>query len=217
MAGVWSVRDALSFSVQPLASSPGRLTAEQVRNLVGAAPSGVLEEVMQAVAQGSSETVLRLVDRLISEGHSPTHFARQMVRFLRNTVVARIAGADSSLLQISSDERKRVARIAALFEEEDLTRHLQIILRPHGELGYRPDQRFHCDAGLLQVAHAQRLLPLEHRPSEPAGAAPTARPAVGPHPVPSLTPAAGPRRSRPATAARPLYLVLGLSPVGPGG
>jgi len=116
---------------------------------------------MQAVAQSSSETVLRLVDRLISEGHSPTHFARQMVRFLRNTVVAKIAGGDSSLLQISGDERARVARVAALFSEEDLARHLQIMLRTHGELGYRQEQRFHLELGLLKMSHAQRLLPIE--------------------------------------------------------
>src|SRR5678815_1882657 len=170
-AGDGSMRDALSILDQAIASSTGRLTAEQVRNLVGAAPSGVLEEVMQAVAQGSSETVLRLVDRLISEGHSPTHFARQMVRFLRNTVVARIAGADSSLLQISSDERQRVARIAELFEEEDLARHLQIMLRTHSELGYRQEQRFHLELGLLKMAHAQRLLPIEQLLSETAGTA----------------------------------------------
>ena len=170
-AGDGSMRDALSILDQAIASSAGRLTADQVRNLVGAAPSGVLEEVMQAVAQGSSETVLRLVDRLISEGHSPTHFARQMVRFLRNAVVARVAGADSSLLQISSDERQRVARIAALFEEEDLARHLQIMLRTHAELGYRQEQRFHLELGLLKMAHAARLLPLEQLLSESAGAA----------------------------------------------
>jgi len=170
-AGDGSMRDALSILDQAIASSTGRLTADQVRNLVGAAPSGVLEEVMQAVAQGSSETVLRLVDRLISEGHSPTHFARQMVRFLRNTVVARIAGADSSLLQISSDERQRVARIAELFEEEDLARHLQIMLRTHSELGYRQEQRFHLELGLLKMAHAQRLLPIEQLLSETAGTA----------------------------------------------
>jgi len=170
-AGDGSMRDALSILDQAIASSTGRLTADQVRNLVGAAPSGVLEEVMQAVAQGSSETVLRLVDRLISEGHSPTHFARQMVRFLRNTVVARIAGEKSSLLQISSDERQRVARIAALFEEEDLARHLQIMLRTHSELGYRQEQRFHLELGLLKMAHAQRLLPIEQLLSETAGTA----------------------------------------------
>jgi DNA polymerase-3 subunit gamma/tau len=182
-AGDGSMRDALSILDQAIASATGRLTAEQVRDLVGAAPSGVLEEVMQAVAQGASETVLRLVDKLISEGHSPTHFARQMVRFLRNTVVARVAGADSSLLQISSDERRRVARIAELFEEEDLARHLQIMLRTHAELGYRQEQRFHLELGLLKMAHAQRLLPIEQLLSDAAGVTaprPLGKPSVVP-------------------------------------
>jgi DNA polymerase III subunit gamma/tau len=169
-AGDGSMRDALSILDQAIASSTERLTAEQVRTLVGAAPSGVLEEVMQAVAKGSSQDVLRLVDKLMSEGHSPTHFARQMVRFLRNTVVAKVAGSNSSLLQISSDERQRVAHIAELFAEEDLARHLQIILRTHAELGYRQEQRFHLELGLLKMTHAQRLLPIEQLLSEAAGA-----------------------------------------------
>src|SRR6202171_3327943 len=159
--GDGSIRDALSILDQAIASSSGRLSLDEVRQLVGAAPSGVLEKIMQPVARGSSEEVLRVVDQLISEGHSPTHFARQMVRFLRNTVVSKIAGADSPLLQISGDERKRVARVAELFSEEDLARHLQIMLRTHSELGYRQEQRFHLELGLLKMAHAQRLLPLE--------------------------------------------------------
>jgi DNA polymerase-3 subunit gamma/tau len=165
-AGDGSMRDALSILDQAIASSEGRLTAESVRQLVGAAPSGVMEEVMQAVAQGSSQDVLRIIDRLIGEGHSPTHFARQMVRFLRNTIVAKVAGGDSSLLQISGDERQRVARIADLFSEEDLARHLQIMLRTHGEIGYRQEQRFHLELGLLKMTHAQRLLPIEQLLSE---------------------------------------------------
>lgn len=160
-AGDGSMRDALSILDQAIASCDGRLTADSIQQLVGAAPAGVMEEVMAAVAQGSSEEVLRFIDRLISEGHSPTHFARQLVRFLRNSIVAKVAGEDSALLQISSDERKRVGRVAALFSEEDLARHLQIMLRTHGELGYRQEQRFHLELGLLKMAHAQRLLPIE--------------------------------------------------------
>jgi DNA polymerase-3 subunit gamma/tau len=160
-AGDGSIRDALSILDQAIASSDGRLTSDAVRQLVGAAPSTVLEEVMQAVARCSSEEGLRLVDRLMGEGHSPTHFARQLVRFLRNTVVAKIAGGDSSLLQISADERARVTRVAELFGEEDLTRHLQIMLRTHAELGYRQEQRFHLELGLLKMTHAERLLPIE--------------------------------------------------------
>src|SRR6476660_1609118 len=106
-----------------------------------------------------------------------------MVRFLRNTVVARIAGAESSLLQISSDERQRVARIAALFEEEDLARHLQIMLRTHSELGYRQEQRFHLELGLLKMAHAQRLLPIEELLSD-AGIGNVQRPPGKPSIIP---------------------------------
>ena len=84
-----------------------------------------------------------------------------MVRFLRNATVAKIAGKDSSLLQISSEERERVERVAELFGEEDLTRQLQIMLRTHGELGYKQEQRFHLELGLLKMAHAQKLIPIE--------------------------------------------------------
>jgi DNA polymerase-3 subunit gamma/tau len=168
-AGDGSMRDALSIMDQAIASCEGRVTAESIRQLVGAAPSGVLEDVMQAVSSGSSEDVLRLVDKLISEGQNPSHFARQMVRFLRNTVVAKVAGGESALLQISADERARVVRIAELFSEEDLARHLQIMLRTHSELGYKQEQRFHLELGLLKMAHAQRLLPIEQLLSE-AGA-----------------------------------------------
>jgi DNA polymerase-3 subunit gamma/tau len=204
-AGDGSMRDALSILDQAIASCGGRLTAEAVRQLVGTAPSGVLEEVMQAVADGSSEAVLRLVDKLLGEGQNPTHFARQMVRFLRNAVVAKIAGGDSSLLQISSDERQRVSRVAELFSEEDLARHLQIMLRTHGELGYRQEQRFHLELGLLKMAHAQRLLPIEQLLSEAGvahGSTPRAagKPTAVPEPRRPDSPSARPSNVSPFAA-----------------
>ena len=182
-AGDGSMRDALSILDQAIASASGHLTLESVRSLIGTAPAAALETVMQAVAESSTEKILVLVDELIGEGHSPTHFARQLVRFLRNVTVAKIAHKDSPLLQISSDERARVGRIADLFSEEDLTRHLQIMLRTHAELGYCQEQRFHLELGLLKMAHAQHLLPIEQLLSEAAPIAtnttqPTAIPRV---------------------------------------
>ncbi len=165
-AGDGSMRDALSILDQAIASTTEHLTLQSVQRLVGAAPAVVLENLMQAVAQNSSERALVLIDELIHEGHSPVHFARQLVRFLRNVTVAKIAGKDSPLLQISPDERERAQRVADLFSEEDLARHLQIMLRTHGELGYRHEQRFHLELGLLKMVHAQRLLPIEQLLSE---------------------------------------------------
>jgi DNA polymerase III subunit gamma/tau len=160
-AGDGSMRDALSIMDQAIACCGDKLTAEIVRGLVGAVPSETLEQMMAAVEKNSSEEILRQLDRLLVEGQNPTHFARQMVRFIRNAMVAKVAGNDSPLLQISSDERTRVGRVAAMFSEEDLTRFLNILLRTHGDVSYKQDQRFHLELGLLKMVHAQRLLPVE--------------------------------------------------------
>jgi DNA polymerase-3 subunit gamma/tau len=160
-AGDGSMRDALSIMDQAISCCGNTVTAEVVRGLVGNVSTEVLERVMKAVHENSSDEVLRIVDKLMVEGQSATHFARQTVRFLRNALVAKVAGSESPILQVSSDERKRVAGVAAQFGEEELTRFLQIMLRTHGDVSYKQEQRFHLELGLLKMVHAQRLLPLE--------------------------------------------------------
>src|SRR5438067_31327 len=162
-AGDGSMRDALSIMDQAIASSGAnvKISAEMVRGLVGSVGSEVFEVLMEAVERGSSEEVLKLLDKLVTEGQSPAHFIRQLVRFLRNAVVAKVAGSDSPVLQISSDERARASRVAERFSEEDLTRFLQIALRTHDDIGYKQEQRFHLELGILKMVHAQRLIPIE--------------------------------------------------------
>jgi len=95
------------------------------------------------------------------------------------------------VLQISSDERARSGRVAEQFSEEDLARFLQIMLRTYDEIGYRQEQRFHLELGVLKLVHAQRILPLEQMLSQTAGEASTPRP-----PAQAMPAAAG--RSIPA-------------------
>ncbi|HKF49569.1 MAG TPA: DNA polymerase III subunit gamma/tau [Terracidiphilus sp.] len=190
-AGDGSMRDALSIMDQAIASAPcdaqGRpvLAAGQIRDLMGSVPNTVFERLMEAVAAGQSAELMEQVNVLLNAGHSPLSLARQLVRYLRNALMAKLGGEQTELLQISADERARAARTAMLFGEEDLTRNLQIVLRTFDDLNFRQEQRFHLELGLLKLVHAQRLLPLEELLSGVAAGgtarvgAPVARPAQG--------------------------------------
>jgi DNA polymerase-3 subunit gamma/tau len=169
-AGDGSMRDALSIMDQAIASAPveivqgeGRpaLSAEQIRELMGAVPNTVFERLMEAVAAGRSAELMEEINGLVNAGHSPLSLARQMVRYLRNALMAKLGGEQTELLQISADERARATRTALLFTEEELTRNLQIVLRTFDDLNYRQEQRLHLELGLLKLIHAQRLLPIE--------------------------------------------------------
>ncbi len=198
--GDGSMRDALSIMDQAIACCGTTLSGDVVRGLVGTVSSDVLEDVMDAVARNSSADVLRAIDRLLVEGQSAQHFARQMLRFLRNVMVAKVAGSDSPVLQISTDERARVARVAERFSEEDLARFMQIMLRTHSDLGYKQEQRFHLELGLLKLVHAQRLLPLEELLSGEAGKTSTS---ATPRPGSSTSRATASPVARPSTTSRP--------------
>ena len=198
-AGDGSMRDALSIMDQAIAccGPDVKLTAEMVRGLIGTVSTDVMEQLLDCIAQNDSQRALRLIDGLMTQGQSPAYFAKQLVKFLRNCVVAKVAGDDTSLLQISSDERARAIRVADKFSEEDLTRFMQIALRTHSELGYKQEQRFHLELGILKMVHAQRLLPLELLLSDQPLA-----PAISTTRVPSPPPARTPER--PSTPPSPI-------------
>ena len=209
-AGDGSMRDALSIMDQAIASAPvenGRpvLSTEQIRELMGSVPNAIFERLLEAVAAGQSADLMEQLNVLVNAGHSPSSLARQMVRYLRNALMAKLGGEQTELLQISADERARAARTALLFTEEDLTRNLQIILRTFDDLNYRQEQRFHLELGMLKLIHAQRLLPLEELLSGVATGA-AVRPAA---------PVSAPRPARPASSASSAPAVPSLSPFGP--
>ncbi len=169
------MRDALSIMDQAIASAPvedGRsaVSAAQVRELLGAVPNAVFERLLDAIAAGQSAELMEQLNGLLNAGHSPLALARQMARYLRNALMAKVDGDQTELLQISADERARAGRTALLFAEEELTRNLQIVLRTFDDLNYRQEQRFHLELGLLKLIHAQRLLPIEELLSGAAGA-----------------------------------------------
>jgi DNA polymerase-3 subunit gamma/tau len=208
-AGDGSMRDALSIMDQAIASAPieaGRplLSTAQIRELMGSVPNAVYERLLEAVAAAQSAELMTQLNLLLNAGHNPSSLARQMARYLRNTLMAKLGGAETELLQISGDERARAARTALLFTEEEITRNLQIVLRTFDDLNYRQEQRFHLELGLLKLIHAQRLLPMEELLSgvasglstRSAAPAPAARPAPSPaRPVAPSAPAAAPALS----------------------
>ena len=113
-------------------------------------------------------------------------------------------GVAGELLQISADEQRRAGRSAALFSEEELTRFLQVMLRTFDELGYRQEQRFHFELGLLKLVHLRRLLPIEEVLSQfpvaggsrPGPGVATARAVSAPAAVPGRSPVSGAATAR---------------------
>jgi DNA polymerase-3 subunit gamma/tau len=160
-AGEGSVRDSLSALDQAIACCGAKLSPAEVRGLLGMFSLDSLAEVTQALEQNDSRRMLEMVLELERNGRNLQHFCRELARYFRNLLVARIAGANTRLIAASTNEQEQLAAIAARFSEEDLTRYLQLTLDLFKDLQTVLQPRLHLEIGLLKLIQAGRLATIE--------------------------------------------------------
>jgi DNA polymerase III subunit gamma/tau len=179
-AGEGSVRDSLSALDQAIACCGSKLNAAEVRALLGTFSLESLEKVSQALLDNNSRAMLEVVDELERNGHNLQHFSRELARYFRNLLVARIAGSDTRLIAASAAQRSQLTAIAEQFSEEDLTRYLALSLDLFRDLQFSLQPRFHLEIGLVRLVQAGRLLPIEQALAQLGSAVPQSAPSPPP-------------------------------------
>jgi DNA polymerase III subunit gamma/tau len=159
--GEGSVRDSLSALDQAIACCGNVLNAAELRDLMGLFSATSLREVSDALLEGNSHRMLEIVQDLERNGRSLHHFCRELSRYFRNLLVARISAAETKLIAASAPEQSTLRETAAKFTEDDLTRYLQLSLELFKDIQTSLQPRLHVEMGLLRLVHAGRLLPIE--------------------------------------------------------
>jgi DNA polymerase-3 subunit gamma/tau len=185
-AGEGSVRDSLSAMDQAIACCGKTLRVEDVRGLLGLFGSEVLLAVANAIQQRDGARMLAIVEDLERNGQSLQHFARELSRYWRNLLVAKISGQFTRLIAASDAEQKALLETAGAFSEEDLTRYLHLTLELYKTLQTSLQPRLHLELGLIKLVHAGRLRSIEEvlsgLPRTVAPSSPAAPPSKTPPP-----------------------------------
>jgi DNA polymerase-3 subunit gamma/tau len=206
-----SVRDSLSLFDQVLAFTGEEVGDEDVASLLGLVDRELLFRAARAIVEGDSLAVLELVESLADYGADYRNFARELLLFLREILLVKLAPPASAMgAALLPEERERLAPLAASLSEEDLLRGLDVLTRAETELRHAIDPRVSLDLTLLKLVQARRLLPfaeLVARVERLAGGSQAALPAPRPtapralFDEPPVSPPAPVPRSAPAPRA----------------
>jgi len=160
-AGEGSVRDSLSALDQAIACCGSTLNVADVRALLGMFGAASLRSVADAIQKADGSRMLEIVADLERHGQSLQHFCREISRYWRNLLVAKISGQPTSLIAASDTEQAEFLETAKAFSEEDLTRFLSLTLGVYKELQTSLQPRLHLELGLVKLVHAARLKSIE--------------------------------------------------------
>ena len=203
------LRDALSLADQILSFAGKRLTAEDVRRVLGLVGDELYLELFEILADRRYADVLRFVQRILDDGVDLAEFQRGLADALRGLLIA--SYGDPGSLDVRPDLQAAFADTAARFLAPDLLRMLAMTadLDAEGRLRKSGNPRALLEALLLRFAYLDRTVEIEAL-LEAAGASGLGRgiegagpPTLPAPPRPPRTPPP-PRRSGSPTARAPV-------------
>src|SRR2546423_86241 len=99
-AGAGSMRDALSLLDRLLSVGEKELTVEMIEQLLGLPKTQVIFDLAQALGEANVKETLTRADQMITSGLSPDTLVASLTDHLRNLLILRTCGPDSTLVEV---------------------------------------------------------------------------------------------------------------------
>jgi len=153
-----SARDGLSMLDQAIAHAGGdghiRVTADQVRDMLGLADRGVIRRMYGHLLAGDPAAVLALLGEQRDLGVDPVAVLRAMLEITHGIVLTKLGG---NALDQSSEEQEALGDWATALSHGALHRLWQLLLKGHDEALRAPLPFEAVEMALLRVIYALDL------------------------------------------------------------
>jgi DNA polymerase III subunit gamma/tau len=142
-----SLRDALSLLDQLIAYSPGDISGENVRALLGVLPRRALEEFAAALKEGEPAAVMKAVQKASEDGHDLFQLAQDLKDFWHRALLWKSGVQDGR--QPDADALKKAADAHGFAE---LERNLRLISRGLTDMRRSESSRVTFELTCLELA-----------------------------------------------------------------
>ena len=123
------MRDAQSLLDQVISFSGSRISDEEVIDVLGVIDLALIQEAAVAVLNNDPEKCLELVERLFSYGWDVKEFGKELLEYLRNLAVLKVAPDSAGLIDSTSDEIERMKTVVAGVNLESLHLYFDVMAR----------------------------------------------------------------------------------------
>lgn len=154
-----SVRDGLSILDQAMALSSGKITAEQVRGMLGLADRSLLLDLMENILAGNMETALQTLANLYRVGADAETILKDLLDITHLMSKFQAVKAPPATVEpnMETTERARAADMATRAGMPALGRVWQILLKGIGELQYAPNAQAAAEMVIIRLCYAADL------------------------------------------------------------
>lgn len=153
-----SMRDALSLLERCISFYYGEeLTYDKTLEVLGAVDTGVFSRLLRSVLEQDVAGCISLLEEMVMQGRELVQFVADFTWYLRNLLLIKISdtGAMEDVIDISSDNLKRLKEEAQLSDAETIMRYIRVLSELSGQLRLSAQKRIVIEMALIKLCRPQ--------------------------------------------------------------
>ena len=155
-SGDGSMRDAVSLLDQCSAFQfDRRIEYEDALSILGAVDTAVFSDLVRALSKKDVKTGLQLVAEVIDQGRELSQFVADFVMYVRNMLLASTVDDLSGLVDMSSENLKRLKEDASLLSTVELMRYIRMLSDLSNQLRYATQKRILIETTFMKLAYPE--------------------------------------------------------------
>jgi DNA polymerase-3 subunit gamma/tau len=204
--GAGSMRDAQSLLDQVIAFCGQEIEPGAVESVLGVVGQNALSTFIDCVLQKDAAGLLQQVKEVIEHGKDLGYFCRDLIEYLRNLMLVKVAANAESLLSGQAAHLDTLKKQAASFGTDELQQMFHVLSKAEMEMKRSSQPQMLFEMAVLRLTEVRPLQEIDalidqinrmEGPSPVRGATPAARKAEAAPPQPA------PRRQDPVEPADP--------------
>jgi len=152
-----SMRDSQSLLEQLLSISNGRITADDVSAMLGAAPASRLQAMVDAMADHDAATALKELDEAVNGGTEPSQVIDQLIGYFRDVMAASVGCLAQNYLNVTPSQYESIAALANRLGIETILAIIQVMEQASGQMRSSTHSRTLAEIALVRVANLENL------------------------------------------------------------
>lgn len=150
-----SMRDGLSILERVMSSCTGTISSEDIINVLGISSLDLTFRTTQALIDRDTVQILDIIASVLADGKELNTFADNMLGYLRDLMVCKIAGVSGELLDYSAEDMVKLKAQAEKISFETLSHIIETLSKAKAEAKWLKDPRVVYELAFVKITHEE--------------------------------------------------------------
>ena len=150
-----SMRDGLSILERCISECGNTLTAADIVNTMGLAPSDLLFSTADAICSDNTEAILTVIARLVDEGKDLNVFVDALTTHFRDLLVCKVAKTPEELLDYTAEDMSKLKSQAEKVSYSAISRAIDLLTEAKADAKWIKNPRIVYEIALVRLTRPE--------------------------------------------------------------